>query len=79
MNYLLFVVWIASIAWLTRATPEDSEQTQFIKRIARHFTTAFFIAAIVMAGFVLLCEKTEPKATPEAQADTVFDRGARYD
>jgi hypothetical protein len=79
MNYALIGIWLASIAWLTRKKHADSEQMAMIKRLARNFTTATLLASIVMGGFVLLCEKTEPKATPEAQADTVFDRSARYD
>ena len=79
MNITLLALWLASVAWLTRKKPTDSEQMQMVKRLARNFTTATFLAAIVMGGFVLLCEKTEPTSVAPAQSDTVFDRGARYD
>ena len=59
--------------------PKDMPDWQFIVRLGCNFITATLLAAIVMGGFVLLCEKTEPTSVAPAQSDTVFDRGARYD
>ncbi len=78
-SVVLLMVWLASVAWFTRKKASDSEAISTIKRIGRNFCTATLIASIVMGGFVLLCEKTEPTSVAPAQSDTVFDRGARYD
>ena len=59
--------------------PKNMPDWQFIVRLGCNFITATLLAAIVMGGFVLLCEKTEPTSVAPAQSDTVFDRGARYD
>ncbi len=72
-SVVFLMVWLASVAWLTRKKASDSEAISTIKRIGRNFCTATLIASIVMGGFVLLCEKTEPTSVAPAQSDTVFD------
>jgi hypothetical protein len=57
--------------------PKNMEDWQRCVQIFYHLITATLICAIVMGGFILLCEKTEPTSAPESQASTVFDRAQK--
>ncbi len=59
--------------------PKNMRDWQRALQLGYHLITATLVAAILMGGFLLLCQKTEPTSVPAAEHDTVFERGQRYD